>query len=224
MSFLEQRPFGDPDFVDNPEPRCPCLLLLDTSASMDGAPIAQLNSALVTFKDELAADALAMRRVELALVTFGPVHVVTDFHTPDMFQPPQLPATGDTPMGAAIMQGLDLLRWRKDLYNSNGIAYFRPWIFLITDGAPTDQWQEAAAAVHQGENAGNFSFFAIGVEGADMTMLARLSVRPPLRLQGLRFREFFLWLTKTLKGHTKTRVLEDRGKYLPPPPDWTTPV
>ena len=40
MSDLEQTPFGATDFTINPEQRCACLLLLDTSASMDGAPIA----------------------------------------------------------------------------------------------------------------------------------------------------------------------------------------
>ncbi len=43
MSNLEQVPFAEAEFAENPEPRCPCLLLLDTSGSMAGAPIAQLN-------------------------------------------------------------------------------------------------------------------------------------------------------------------------------------
>ena len=51
MSEFDQVPFGAAEFADNPEPRCPCLLLLDTSGSMAGAPIAELNAGLVTFKD-----------------------------------------------------------------------------------------------------------------------------------------------------------------------------
>ena len=34
MADFEQIPFGASEFAENPEPRCPCLLLLDTSASM----------------------------------------------------------------------------------------------------------------------------------------------------------------------------------------------
>jgi uncharacterized protein YegL len=79
MSEFDQVPFGAAEFADNPEPRCPCLLLLDTSHSMQGRPISELNSGLVAFKDELAADALAMKRVELGLLTFGPVSIVTEF-------------------------------------------------------------------------------------------------------------------------------------------------
>src|SRR5215510_16251365 len=94
----EQMPFGTDNFAENPEPRCPCLLLLDTSGSMAGAPISELNAGLVTFKDELAADSLAMKRVEVAVITFGPVKVESSFHTASNFFPPRLQASGDTPM------------------------------------------------------------------------------------------------------------------------------
>ena len=47
------------EFADNPEPRCPCVLLLDTSQSMSGEPIAALLSGLQVFRDELLAVPLA---------------------------------------------------------------------------------------------------------------------------------------------------------------------
>ncbi|MCC7136615.1 MAG: hypothetical protein IT528_09535, partial [Nitrosomonas sp.] len=54
--MTEQISFETTEFADNPEPRCPCLLLLDVSGSMQGQPIVELNAGLTTFKDELAAD------------------------------------------------------------------------------------------------------------------------------------------------------------------------
>jgi uncharacterized protein YegL len=172
MDFdLEQRPFGNAEFADNPENRCPVLLLLDTSGSMQGNPIKEMNEGLQSFRDELFADSLAAKRVEVSIVTFGPVKVETDFTGIQYFQAPTLTASGDTPMGAAIEQGLELLQRRKDSYKANGIAYYRPWIFLITDGSPTDSVTRAAQLVKEGENKRKFLFFSVGVDNANMENL-----------------------------------------------------
>ncbi len=198
ISF-EQIPFGSDNFADNPEPRCPCILLLDTSISMGGMPIMQLNEGVRTFKKELLQDPLATKRVEVAIVTFGPVKLEADFHTVPNFIPRELDTTGDTPMGEAISLGIDLVAKRKKEYKEAGISYYKPWIILITDGAPTDDITKAAAKVKEGEAAKSFAFFAIGVEGANMDALKQISVRAPIKLKGLMFREFFMWLSASMK-------------------------
>lgn len=200
----EQITFEHNDFASNPEPRCPCLLLLDISGSMNGQPLDELNAGLRTFFDELSADSLAMKRVEVGIITFGPVKVETPFMSASSFYPPTLQAQGDTPMGAAIMEALNMVEDRKHDYRSNGISYYRPWVFLITDGAPTDFWQASAAAVREGESSKKFAFFPIGVKGANMDILRQISVREPLLLSGLKFRELFSWLSSSLRSVSKS--------------------
>ena len=53
MDTFDQVPFSDIEFADNPQPRCPCVLVLDTSGSMGGAPIAELNRGLDTLRASL---------------------------------------------------------------------------------------------------------------------------------------------------------------------------
>jgi len=171
---------------------------------MRGNPIEELNKGLTQFKDELMADALSSKRVEVALVTFGPVAIVHEFKTVDDFNPGYLKITGDTPIGAAIETGLDLLEARKDAYRQGGISYYRPWVFLITDGGPTDYWKTAATRVRSGESQKSFMFFAVGVQGANMDVMSQISVREPLMLDGLRFRDLFSWLSSSLSSVSRS--------------------
>jgi uncharacterized protein YegL len=203
--MTDQIPYGAgfdaSEFAENPEPRVPCVLLLDISGSMSGQPVDELNAALVTFKDTMAADTLASKRAEIAIITFGGVvKVVQDFITAENFVPPVLQTSGDTPMGQAIDRAVEIVSQRKEIYKRNGINYYRPWIFLITDGGPTDAWKGAAARVSQGEQDKSFVFFAVGVDRADMAILKQLAVRDPLKLKGLQFRDLFLWLSQSMQS------------------------
>lgn len=209
------------EFIENPEPRCPVVLLLDTSYSMSGDPITGLNAGLHVVERELKADRLVSLRVEIAILTFGgEVKVVQDFVTANQFTAPNLHADGNTPMGAAVNRGLDMLRARKDEYKRHGIDYFRPWMFLITDGYPTDSWEAAADRVNHEEQRKGVIFFGVGVEKADMQTLARFSAkRPPLKVKGLAFRELFMWLSKSLGSVSQSRPGEQVSL---PPAEWGT--
>lgn len=196
-------PFDDFEFADNPDPRCPVVLVLDCSTSMaepfpgqSGSPLDALNGGLDVLVRELHADGLARRRVEISVVTFGSAaSPATEFATVDSLVLPTLEPSGTTSMGAALNVALDALEERKRSYRANGVAYYRPWILLITDGLPTDDITAAAQRLRAAETAKAVAFFAVGVEGADLDALRRLGTREPLKLKGLAFDELFVWLS-----------------------------
>jgi uncharacterized protein YegL len=211
------------EFADNPEPRCPCVLVLDTSQSMSGEPLAALARGLHVFRDELLAVPLARKRVEVAIVSFGAeVQVVQEFVTADRFQPPALRAEGETLLCTALVRALDLVEKRKERYRANGVSYSRPWIFLITDGMPQgdtlETTRQAVQRIRAAETAGKVAFYAVGVEGANVKLLARIAVRPPLKLDGLRFSELFAWLSAS----TARSAISSEPSLTPPPADWET--
>lgn len=198
------------EFAENPEPRCPCVLLLDTSGSMHGRAIDALNEGLWLFKMEVCKDALASRRVEVAIVAFDDtVKVVQPFVPIEDFEPPVLTAQGLTHMGGGIARALDLLQARKAQYKDNGITYYRPWVFMITDGEPQGEPDELLAAaaqrIREDEQAKRVAFFAVGVEGANIERLRGIGAREPVRLRGLNFRELFVWLSGSMQTVARSR-------------------
>ncbi len=253
IAVAEQLPFADVQFATNTEPRCPCVLLIDVSGSMaeiisdsgkdlgytvqqDGKTynavsggvtrIDKVNEGLRAYQSDILGDALAARRVEVSVITFGSqVETVVPFVSASLFEPPTLVANGETKMGAAILEAIDAIEQRKQLYRQNAVHYYRPWIFLITDGVPTDgsAWQTAAAKVHEGERSKKFAFFAVGVQGADMDTLKKISVRQPLALKGYSFKEMFLWLSQSQRSVSLSGPPgnEDQVK-LEPPTGWTS--
>jgi uncharacterized protein YegL len=134
-------------------------------------------------------------------------------------KPTTLATGGTTSMGAGIEEALDLIEARKAVYRASGMAYYRPWALLITDGAPTDDVSRATQRIKNAEANKKVAFFAVGVEGADMRCLAEIVVRPPVKLNGLDFKSMFQWLSASM-----TRVAESRvgDQVALPPVDWGT--
>lgn len=212
------------EFAENPEPRCPCVLLLDTSGSMEGDPIEALNRGLQVFRNDIGHDPLAARRVEVAVISFdSQVHVVQHFVTADQFAPPVLTAGGFTHMGSGIHEALNLVHLRKAQYRANGVTYYRPWVFMITDGEPKGDAEEvmrqAAARIREEEASKRVAFFAVGVQNANMERLHELVVRTPVKLAGLNFGDMFLWLSASMQRISQSRV-DDQISL--PPPGWAS--
>ncbi|MBX3112221.1 MAG: VWA domain-containing protein [Fimbriimonadaceae bacterium] len=217
MDDLELEPLGEDMFL-NTERRCPVVLLQDTSSSMRPV-IDQVNQGLQDMKAELALDPLASQRVEIAIVTFGPVALVQDFVTVDQWFPPRLKSGGNTPLGGATRFALDQLRLRKSAYREAGVPYYRPWIWLVTDGAPTDDWREAVDEAQAEVRRGGLELFTVGTENADFNVLRQISSpRAPVRLRQARYRDMFVWLSQSLRPVSKSEP--GSALNLPSPAAW----
>jgi uncharacterized protein YegL len=204
---------------------------------MSGPPIDQVNRGFELFCDEIRKDELAKKRAEIAVITFGDTaRIEIPFTEGRDIQPRRLAASGCTPMGAALNLALDQLRQQKDAYRQAGLEYYRPWLFVLTDGEPTDGEVFAAAAsrVKDTEKARGVSVFPIGVgPHANMELLKKLSTsRDPVKLDGLSFIEFFSWLSASLSAASASNAFaasdagvaqaESTEQIALPPVGWAT--
>lgn len=193
------------DLVENPTARVPVCLCLDISGSMDGDPINELNEGIRLFYEAIREDEIATYAAEISIVTFDSKAIcVEDFANIDRQQNiPTLRAGGLTYMGEGVNLALDLLERRKQEYQDKGVDYYQPWLVLMTDGAPNGDSLEFNKAVQRTVELVNnkkLTVFPIGIGShADMSTLAKFSPkRQPLKLKGLMFREFFMWLSQSV--------------------------
>lgn len=214
---------NDHDLIDNPSTRCPVALVLDTSGSMCGAPIEELNEGVQLFIDETKRDDLARWSVELSVWTAGG-HVANlcDFTGIEQLNGvAPLHAAGSTPLGEAVRQALAALNARKAEYRNNGVPYYQPWLVIISDGVPTDRWEDAAEKARSLAEARKLVSLPVGVSGADLNALAKFSNKPAVPLQGVKFREFFLWLSASM-ARVSASTSSDAAVQLPPTDSWAS--
>lgn len=209
---MNQPAIPDVALVDNTEQRTPLVLVLDCSGSMAGEPIAQLNEGLRLLEQELKADAIASKRVRILLVQYGGMdnaEVVGDWQDAMDFIAPTLEAMGTTPTGQAVDLALAKIEEEKQNFKSAGIAYTRPWMFVMSDGQPTDDWQGAADRCRHAEQSNKVAVFPLAVgSGARTNTLGEFSSKGAAavkQLQGLKFQELFLWLSASMKVVSQAR-------------------
>ena len=198
MSYMK---IDEDDLATNPTPRVPICILLDTSMSMEGEPIDELNEGVKLFIEALKMDEIACYSADISIITFGgDVDKIIDFGPIDELIVPTLEASGYTPMGEAAEEGLKNLERRKSEYKNEMVEYFQPWMVLMTDGQPTDEYESSARKISSLIQDKKMTIFPIGIgSSADMDVLNEFSpLRAPLKLQGLNFKGFFEWLSQSV--------------------------
>ena len=150
--------------------------LLDTSGSMGGEPIQRLNDGLNGLVRSLQSDDNA-DIIDIAVITFGGSVNVTMPHTPisRIEADFNLSASGLTPMGEGLLKAAEITNERRRLYNANGVMTFKPWIFMITDGEPTDSIESAKQELMKLQDNDKLKLWILGIPGYDKEPLKGLT-------------------------------------------------
>ena len=204
--------------------RLPVYLLLDTSGSMSGEPIEQVKNGLQMLVAGLRQDPYALETAYLAVITFDSnAQEIVPLTELTAFQPPVLAARGSTSLGAALALVADSASKNVAKTSTKQKGDWRPMVFIMTDGEPTDDWQKGLARFNQ-EKWG--VVVACAVDSADISVLNQISgaenvVKLDTSDSGS-INAFFKWVTASVSASSKS--VEQAGKEvtglgeLPPPP------
>ena len=178
--------------------KLPVCMCLDTSNSMAGRAISELNAGLKAFYNILSMAALN-DEVDTAIITFGFNRVECVKHFLDDNKAPELQAGGMTPIGEAVNLALDIIEAQLNAYIELDNEFYAPWLVVMTDGYPNGNpvdLRRAAARINNSE----LSVFAIAVgSDADIDILEKFSPKRSVKvLKGLKFKAFFKWLAENI--------------------------
>lgn len=231
MVELRTEPEYSGEILAPSDPHLAFLLLIDTSASMNmDGKIDFLTEAINNFLHKMSTDEVASRRVDIAIIEFNnTVKVVQDFSPISQVEPVTLEAKGCTAMGESINFAIDKIKERNYFYNSMGTPCFKPWIFMITDGEPTDDISVAAERIKLEESKGEqgkLNFWSVGVPGYNSNILVGLSNKHRiLEMSNYDFNTLFDWIMDTLFGCFHPMVsIEPLANILPVKPIKKTEV
>ena len=209
----------------NYEQKCLCVLVLDTSGSMNADnAIGQLNQGLQTLKSQIMNDETARDRLEIAIVSFNSeIKVELQPSLISEIEMPTLKASGQTQLVRAIEEAQQVIKDRKDYYKSKGLTYYRPWIVVMTDGDPYPANQDIdgiAQKIQEDADAKKYVFFMIGVGNEvhdDVLSKLTTSQFPAMRMDAVNFAEFFQWLSASATVVVNSDDLTDSNVSIPQP-------
>ena len=213
------------DFGGAESRRLPIYLLLDTSGSMAGAPIQAVNQGVNLLYNELMNDPSAIETVYIAVITFASqAQMASPLTELTQFNPPTLKAGGSTSLGAALRLLNDSLDRDIRANAPEQKGDYKPLVFLMTDGQPTDSWESAADAIKNRTKQKVATIIAVGCGGGvDASTLQRIT-EVVLMMDTLtpdQINQFFKWVSQSVSTASVSAQAAGAGEAkaeLPPPP------
>lgn len=187
--------FGESSSSENSTRKFPICLVLDTSGSMHGNNIQDLNRNVHQFLQFVSNNPKARRNAEISIIEFGgDVRVITGYNSIENIEFKDLEAYGATPLGEAVEKALDLLDIRRQYYRNNAIEHYKPIMLIMSDGEPTDNYGVVADEVYNMVQNKQLKIFPVGIGSKfNVAHLAKFSpfLRPRLISNSSDFSELF---------------------------------
>ena len=202
--------------------RLPVYLLLDCSGSMSGEPIEAVRQGVKMLLSELKGDPQALETAYLSVITFdSKARQVVPLTELIQFQEPQLNAGGATALGGALKLLMECIKTEVRKSTETQKGDWRPLVFIMTDGQPTDisEFNKAANEIKSVKTA-NIIACAAGAD-ADTSCLKQITecVLMMNTVTPGDMAKFFAWVSSSIKMSSKSLDSKPGANIqLPPPP------
>jgi uncharacterized protein YegL len=200
--------------------RLPVYLLLDCSESMAGPAIEAVERGVQTLVSELQGNPLALETAYLSVITFAKqAKQVVPLTELIQFQPPKLSVRTGTSLGAAIKLLMECIS--RDVIKTTPTTKgdYKPLVFLLTDGQPTDNWEPAAEALRRANNPKIANIYAVGcgpdVDSDVLRQVTDIVLMMP-EMSPDAFKKFFVWLSASVQS-ASTRLGEGGNQPIEMP-------
>ena len=203
--------------------RLPVYLLLDTSGSMYGEPIEAVKTGVQTLISSLRSDPYALETAFISIITFNnSAQQIVPLTELAAFQQPNIDASGCTAMGEALSLLAQKVETEVTKTTAEKKGDWRPLVFILTDGEPTDDLNKGLAAF-KAKKFGMVVACAAGM-GANTNTLKQIteSVVQLDTADSESLKAYFKWVSASIS--TSSKSVEDTGSEatslseLPPPP------
>jgi uncharacterized protein YegL len=203
--------------------RLPVYLVIDTSGSMTGEPIEAVKNGVQVLVSTLRQDPYALETAFLSVITFdSSARQLVPLTELSMFQIPEIQANGTTSLGEALSLLANKAATEVTKTTSEVKGDWKPLVFLMTDGGPTDDWQKGLADFKK-QKFGMVVACAAG-QAADTNVLKQITdiVVQLDTADSATIKAFFKWVSASVSSGSQK--IEANGvemgglSELPPPP------
>lgn len=216
------------DFGEQYTRRLPIYLLIDVSESMVGEPLTLVEKGIRQLLDDLRDDPIAVETAYLSVIIFAnkakqiiPLQDILKVNLPHLTVGP------GTCLGKAFDLLTEVIQLEVRKTTSTQKGDWKPLIFLMTDGAPTDNWRASFEKFQNALGGTITNFVAVACsEDADLSVLTAVTPNV-LAMDSITpdaFKAFFRWVSMSVS--TASVGIGSKGKYahMPLPPDKLRPV
>ncbi|PJC18111.1 MAG: VWA domain-containing protein [Comamonadaceae bacterium CG_4_9_14_0_8_um_filter_57_21] len=201
-------PFDPSKFTAAKAKPLPVILLLDVSGSMGGEKIRNLNDAVRDMLEVFCDTENSETEIWVAIITFGDqVKLHQKLVSAGQIQWQDLSAGGSTPLGVALQMAKAMIE-DKDIVPSRA---YRPTVVLVSDGQPTDDWENPLKEFISDGRSGKCDRMAMAIGAqADETVLGKFIEGTPNGLfyseNAKQMRDFFKFVTMSVTIRTKSQT------------------